>query len=110
MRNREAFSIVEVLVALVVFSVAALGSAAALGWSARLQRDAVARRDAVRALEARLVALTTAPCDSVAGGPVVVNGVVVQSAVTRTDSLITVVVAASHKGTTTTLRTEVKCP
>ena len=109
MRNRAAFSVVEVLVALVVFSVAALGSAAALGLAARVQREAVARREAVSALELRMAAFETLPCDSIAGGTAVISGVAVVARVTRTDSLAAIAVSATHKGTSTTLRRELPC-
>jgi prepilin-type N-terminal cleavage/methylation domain-containing protein len=109
MRNRTAFSIVEVLVALVVFSIAALGSAAALGLSARVQREAVARREALSALELRMATLATLPCDSLTAGTDRIYGVAVTSRVTRTDSLVAIAVTATHKGTTTTLGSERSC-
>lgn len=109
MRNRKAFSVIEVLVALVVFSVAALGSAAALGLAARMQREAVARREAVSALEFRLATFATLPCDSITVGTAFVNGVTVASRVTRTDSLAAIAVSATHKGTSTSLRSELSC-
>ena len=109
MRNHKAFSVVEVLVALVVFSVAALGSAAALGLAARVQREAVARREAVSALEFRLGSLATLPCDSIVSGAAAINGVAVYTRVTRADSLATVTVTAPHKGTVSTLQMEVRC-
>ena len=92
-----------------VFSVAALGSAAALGLAARVQREAIARREAVSALEFRMATFATLPCDSITIGTVVVNGVSVVSRVTRTDSLAAIAVSAVHKGTSTTLRTELLC-
>jgi prepilin-type N-terminal cleavage/methylation domain-containing protein len=109
MRNQKAFSVVEVLVALVVFSIAALGSAAALGLSARVQREAVARREAVSALEFRMATFTTLPCDSITIGAVVINGVQVVTQVMRTDSLATIAVSAVHKGTSTTVAKELPC-
>jgi Tfp pilus assembly protein PilV len=109
MRTRVAFSVVEVLVALVVFSVAALGTAAALGLAAHAQREAVARREAVNALEFRMATFATLPCDSISIGTVVINGVSVVARVTRTDSLAAIVVSAAHKGTSTTLRMEQPC-
>jgi prepilin-type N-terminal cleavage/methylation domain-containing protein len=109
MRNRKAFSVVEVLVALVVFSVAALGCAAAVGIAARVQREAIARRAAVNALELRLASLSTMPCETVTDAAGIINEVPVLTRVTRTDSLATYAVTAIHGATTTTLRMEVPC-
>lgn len=108
MRNRFAFTVIEVLVALVVFSAAALGSAAAVGLAAREQIRATAKRealDAVRAQSARLMALS---CDSLRSGTRNVRDVIVVWTVVR-DSLATVTLVGSLRGTATPLRVEVSC-
>ena len=109
MDNRHGLSVVEVLVALVVFSVAALGSAAALGLASRVQREAIARRVAVNAAELRMASHITTPCDSIAAGTVIVGSVPVVSSVFRTDSLATITVHVAYKGTSTTLRSDIAC-
>jgi Tfp pilus assembly protein PilV len=111
MRNREAFSVVEVLVALIVFSVSALGSAAALGLSARFQREAVARRESINALELRLAPLILMPCDSIAtsAAATTVSGIVVHTRMSRNDSLAMVTVSTLHNGIPSSLHTEVAC-
>jgi Tfp pilus assembly protein PilV len=109
MRNRPAFSVVEVLVALVLLSIAVLGSTATIGLAARAQRNATARREAVNALEHRLASLSLAACDSIAASTAVINGVSVTTAVARSDSLVALVVSTSHKGTATSLTMEVAC-
>lgn len=109
MKLRRAVSIVEVIVALAVFSVAALGSAAALAVAVRAQRNATVRREALNALEAQTEILSATPCALLAGGQRVVNGVSVLWTVTRSDSLARLVISASHRGTRTSLGTEVAC-
>jgi prepilin-type N-terminal cleavage/methylation domain-containing protein len=106
---RRAVSIVEVIVALAVFSVAALGSAAALTVSVRAQRNAAARREALSALQAQAETLASVPCATLASGQGVVNAVTIQWAVARSDSLVRVALSARHRGTQTSLHTEVVC-
>lgn len=109
MRNHKAFSLAEVLVALVVFSIAATGGAAALGLASRAQRQAIARREALSAIEMHLALLSAAPCDSVSSAPVVVNGIPISTTIAPTDSLVSITVSASHGGTRSLLRTEITC-
>jgi Tfp pilus assembly protein PilV len=106
---RRAVSIVEVIVALTVFSVAALGSAAALTVSVRAQRNAAARREALSALQSQEEVLALVPCALLTGGQRGVNAVTVQWTVTLSDSLARVALSASHRGTRTSLRAEVVC-
>jgi Tfp pilus assembly protein PilV len=106
---RRAVSIVEVIVALTVFSVAALGSAATLAVSVRAQRNAAARREALSALQSQSEVLGSVPCALLTGGHRVVNGVAVQWTTALSDSLARVVLSASHHGTRTSLRAEVAC-
>lgn len=106
---RRAVSIVEVIVALTVFSVAAIGSAAALAVSLRAQRNAAARREALSALESQSESLAAVPCALLADGNRVVGGVAVRWTVALSDSLARVTLLAMHRGTRTVLRTEVAC-
>ena len=75
---RRAVSIIEVVVALVVFCVGALGSAAALTVSVRAQRLAAARRDATAALILQADALASLPCTALAGGQQAIGAVTVR--------------------------------
>ena len=109
MKLRRAVSIVEVIVALTVFSVAALGSAAALAVSVRAQRNAAARREALSALQSESEVLASTPCALLAGGQRAVNGVTVRWTVVPSDSLARIALSASHRGTRTSLRAEVAC-
>lgn len=109
MKSRRAVSIIEVLVALVVFSIAALGSAAALTMSARAQRSAVARREALSALRSQAELLAAAPCAILTDGQGAVNAVTVHWTVSPSDSLTLVTLTATHAGTRTLLRIEVAC-
>jgi hypothetical protein len=74
-----------------------------------VQREAVARREAVSALELRMASFAAAPCDSIVPDTVIINSVPVLSRVTRTDSLVTILASASHRRTSTTLRSELSC-
>jgi prepilin-type N-terminal cleavage/methylation domain-containing protein len=109
MQKRQGVSVIEVLVALVIFSIAALGGAASLGLAARAQRQAAATREAVGALQRQLGALGSTPCSSLASGSSLVGSVQVSWTVAVTDSLATIAASAVHRGTTTTMRTEVAC-
>jgi prepilin-type N-terminal cleavage/methylation domain-containing protein len=108
MRRRPAFTVVEVLVALIILSVAALGSAAAVGMAAREHTRAAARRDALDATRAQTALLSAAPCDSLADGQRMIRDVVVQWTVPR-DTIARLSVVARHRGTITALRAEVAC-
>lgn len=109
MRNQHAFSVVELLVALIILSVAVLGTTAAVGLAARAQREAIARREAIGALESRLASLSMSPCDSLTNGSVLLAGVSVSARVERTDSLAAIRLSATHRGTSTALRVEISC-
>jgi Tfp pilus assembly protein PilV len=109
MRTRKAVTVVEVLVALVVFSIAALGSAAVLGVAARARAAAAARREAVGALRQRAAMLALIPCDALTIGQSVVAGVTVVWTIAVTDSLAHVALRATHRGISTMLRTEIVC-
>ncbi|HKS06898.1 MAG TPA: hypothetical protein VJR92_11330 [Gemmatimonadaceae bacterium] len=108
MHSRPAFTVVEVLVALIVFSAAALGSAAAVGFAAREQLRAAAKREALDVVRAQSVRLTAVPCDSVGNGARTLRDVRVTWSVVR-DSLATFTVTGALRGTVTTLRIEVAC-
>lgn len=109
MHKPKAVSVVEVLVALVVFSIAALGSAAVLGFAARATAAASARREAVGALRLRAAMIASTPCDALTNGQGVVAGVTVAWTISVTDSLAIVALRASHRGTSTLMRTEIAC-
>jgi prepilin-type N-terminal cleavage/methylation domain-containing protein len=109
MHTRQAFTLVEVLVALVVLSVAALGSATVLVAAARAQSNAWARRQAVDALSAQAAVVAGTPCGALVSGNRVVNGVPVAWMVEMRDSISLVSITATNRGTTTNLRTEVAC-
>jgi prepilin-type N-terminal cleavage/methylation domain-containing protein len=109
MRNRHAFSVVELLVALMILSVAVLGTTAAVGLAARAQREAIARREAIGALESRLASLSMSPCASLTNDSVLLGGVTVTALVERTDSLASILLSATHRGTSSALRAEVAC-
>jgi Tfp pilus assembly protein PilV len=109
MQMRKAVSVVEVLVALVVFSIAALGSAAVLGFAARATAVAVARREVVSALRLSAAMFASMPCEALATGQGVVAGVPIAWTVTATDSLVQVALRASFRGTSTVMRTEIAC-
>lgn len=109
MQTRHAFSIIEVLVALVVLSVAALGSATILVAAARAQSNALARRQSVDALAAQAAVLGGTPCSALGNGNRVVSGVPVAWTVQVSDSLSLVSIIATNRGTVTGLRTEVVC-
>lgn len=106
--SRPAFTVVEVLVALIVFSAAALGSAAAVGFSAREQLRAAAQREALDVVRAHSARLTALPCDSVSNGSRTMRDVNVTWSIAR-DSLATITVTGSLRGTATSLRVEVAC-
>jgi prepilin-type N-terminal cleavage/methylation domain-containing protein len=106
--TRPAFTVVEVLVALTVFSVAALGSAAAVGSAAREQLRATAQREALDIVRAQSARLTAMPCDSLFSGARTVRAVNVAWTVAR-DSLATITLIGTHRGTTTRLHVEVAC-
>jgi type II secretory pathway pseudopilin PulG len=109
MRNPTAFTIVEVLVALIVFTVAALGSAGTLSVAFRTNQTVIARRLALNALQSQASAMTDVPCASISAGGSVSNGVALSWTADVADSLARVVLAAEFRGTHTTLRTEFKC-
>ena len=109
MNNRRAFSVVEVLVALMVFSIAALGSATALGVAARATSAASARREAISALRLRAAIIQSTRCGELADGQAVVAGVAVHWTISVSDSLARVALRALHRGTSTQLWTEVEC-
>ena len=102
-------TVVEVLVALIVFSIAALGSAATLGHASRQHAAAAARREATGVLRTYAAVLSALTCDDVASGGALTNGVPVTWTVTRDDSVAQVTLTAAYRGTVTTLRTEVLC-
>ena len=108
MRIRIAFTVVEVLVALIVLSVAALGSAAAVGSAAREQMRATSKREALDVVRAQAARLSALPCDSLAAGQRMVRNVALAWSVTR-DSVAVVDVSARHRGTVTALRMEFTC-
>lgn len=108
MRTRIGFSVVEVLVALIIFSVAALGSAAAVGMAAREHLRASAKRDALDAVRVSAARLTSTPCDSLVAGAHLTRGITVEWTVER-DSLVRVALSASYRGATVLLRAEVVC-
>ena len=97
------------IVALVVFSIAALGSAAALTVSARMQLNAAARREALSALQSQAGALALLSCATLAAGQRVVGAVTVQWSVEPSDTLARVTLVAVHRGTHTSLQTEIAC-
>ncbi len=109
-KKRFAFSVVELLVALVVFSVAALGGAAALAAAARNQNIAAARRVAVAELRRQAAELDAQACDQLASGRNVIAGGDVTWTVAVTDTLALIRIVAHVRGISTTLRTEVACP
>jgi Tfp pilus assembly protein PilV len=109
MRNRTGVTVIEVLVALVVFSIGALGSAAAIAAAARAQAAALARREAVHALQAVAVSIEATPCATLANGQRTIGGVTVAWTTTVTDSLAAVLLRATHRGTTTPFSTEFVC-
>lgn len=109
MKLRRAVSIVEVMVALVVFSVGALGSAAALTVSVRAQRSAAARREAMGALRSQAGVLAPEPCTMLASGQQMIGAVNVQWTVALSDSLARIALVALHRGTRSSLHTEVAC-
>jgi Tfp pilus assembly protein PilV len=105
---RAGISLVEILVALTVFSIAGLGSAAAIAWAAREQARAAWRREAISAVRWQIASLGAAPCDSLSSGARSVRGVFVAWTVER-DSVIRVRVAASHRGTSARVAFEAAC-
>jgi prepilin-type N-terminal cleavage/methylation domain-containing protein len=112
-KRRSGVTLVEVLVALVILSIAALGSGAFIGASARTQLRAAARREALDALQYKASLLEATSCGAIASGAGTVGGIALSWAVawsgTSTDSVAHLTVVARHRGTETTLRTEVTC-
>jgi prepilin-type N-terminal cleavage/methylation domain-containing protein len=109
MHTRPGVTLIEVLVALVVFSVAALGSAAALGVAARARQTESARREALSALQLRAATMAVTRCDSLASGEGVVGGVDVSWNVSIADSLAHLSLLAMHRNVLTRLDTDVVC-
>jgi prepilin-type N-terminal cleavage/methylation domain-containing protein len=109
MPTRSGISVIEVLVALVIFSVAALGSAAALGLAARAQRQAAATREAVVALQRQLGALPVTPCSSLTSGDTLVGPVRVSWTIAIADSLAVIRARAELRGTTMMVQSEAAC-
>lgn len=109
MRLRRAVTLVEVLVALIVFSIGALGSAAALCVSARAASRAAARRESLAALEATADSLRAQPCAAMVNGERTADQVSVRWSVAPSDSVVGIVISATLRGVPAVLRTEVSC-
>jgi prepilin-type N-terminal cleavage/methylation domain-containing protein len=73
--RRQAFSLAELLVALVLLAVGIAAFARAAGAVARLESRTVRRRAAATALTARLDSLATVPCDASMRGLTALDGV-----------------------------------
>lgn len=102
-------TLVEVLVALVVLSVAALGAAAVLGYSARAQHRAVAIRAALDAVRARASAVTASECGALTSGGDSVGGIPLRWDVERDSLRAAITMTGGRPGAAVTLRTEVPC-
>lgn len=110
--HRCGVTLVEVLVALVIFSIAALGSGAFIGASARTQMRAAARREALDVLQTKATLLDATSCAALADGTATVAGIAITWTVlwnVAPDSVARVTLLARHRGTSTMLRTEVAC-
>ena len=108
-RFRSGVSVVEVLVALVILSIAALGSAATIGYSARAQQRAASLRRSLEALRIRAAEIEVSPCASLASGNAVADSVVVTWQIEAAETSVGVTLTATYRDVTSTLRTEVPC-
>jgi prepilin-type N-terminal cleavage/methylation domain-containing protein len=109
LQSRRGVTVVEVLVALVVLSIAALGSAATIGLSATMQHRAASLRRALEAVRLQATILEALPCTDLADEAAVVNGIAVRWRVRSAESHAAVALTADHRGATAVLRTEVSC-
>jgi prepilin-type N-terminal cleavage/methylation domain-containing protein len=109
LQSRRGVTVVEVLVALVVLSIAALGSAATIGLSATMQHRAASLRRALEAVRLQATILEALPCTDLADETAVVNGIEIRWRVRRAESHAAVALTADHRGATAALRTEVSC-
>jgi prepilin-type N-terminal cleavage/methylation domain-containing protein len=109
-RLRSGVSVVEVLVALVILSIAAMGSAATIGYSARAQQRAASLRRSLDALRIRAAEMEASACVALANGSTVVDSVAVTWDVEVSPAFARVTLRAAHRGVTSALRTEVPCP
>jgi Tfp pilus assembly protein PilV len=110
MKNSTGITLVVVLVALLIFSVAALGSAAALGVAARARTDALAKRRALAVLEAQAARLVSLSCATLANGQATLDGISVTWNVTKSDTLAHATLMALARGNIVSLDAERVCP
>jgi prepilin-type N-terminal cleavage/methylation domain-containing protein len=108
-RVRSGVSVVEVLVALVILSIAAMGSAATIGYSARAQQRAASMRRSLEALRLRAAEIEVTPCTSLTSGSAILDSVVVTWDAQPAGATVGVALSAGYRGVTSTLRTEVPC-
>lgn len=103
-------TVVEVLVALLVFSLGALGSAAALSVAARTHAVAAAKREALDAARRQRVALTTTPCANLVSGGTTLGAARVTWIVTYDGSLASIALRSTVRGATVYFSTAIACP
>lgn len=99
----------EVLVALVVLAIAALGSAATLGFATRMQSRAAALREAYTALRAQAALVAAVPCTSIVADSVRRGDVTVSWQVDPGDGVVFVRFRAQGRGVVAELPGEVTC-
>lgn len=109
LRIRRGTTVVEVLIALIILSIAALGSAATLAYSARQQFRARTLREAYDALRMQGVYIETQSCAALADGHSVRDGLTVRWTVERGEMSARVTMTADVAGVAPTLVTEVWC-
>jgi type IV pilus assembly protein PilV len=102
-RSRDGFTIVELLVALMIFAVGMLGLAATAGSVTKMMGGAKRRVIAANVAQSRLERLRSSPCSTLASGVDTTRGVIsawTVSTVTRGKSVTETVTFATGRGQT----------
>jgi hypothetical protein len=109
MQSRTAFTLTEVLVALILVTIAVLGSATAIRAAARVQMHAAALRTVANELEARVAQLSATPCDAIATNTVASNGATIRWTAVPTSAAVRLEIRGELRDASASRSLEVAC-